>query len=251
MRTGLKRLMTVGAAGAMAISLAVTPAAQADPAPRPDPRAAIAATPAALSNDLVTQLESANRQLSRLGFAPFLWPTAAVNCSQVPGTPLGVVPAVAGAMSGPHTPGLGYLALQNAADPMRPFDFNAVKSGEVLYGFFPSGIVKDSANKSGMNVGWFNVNTLQGGFVPMGSLSDAILTPIRKQVAKLPAPQQVAARAALAAVENVLNRFPQAGSRAAVVDTGRGMVLSLVVGSVTHSSGTCYFLPTVGIQDVD
>lgn len=251
MRAGVKRLMTVGAAGAMAIALAAAPAAQAGPAPQADPSAVVDATPIAAPTDILGQLEAANDQLKEFGITPFLWPTAAVNCSQVPGTPLGIVPAVAGAAAGPTTPGVGDIALPNPLDPTKPFDLNAVKGGEVFYGFFPAGIVDDSSNKSGMNVGWFNVDTFQGGFVPMGSLTSTIMAPINAQIDALPVQAfRDVARDALAPLEDALDALPQAGARAAIVETGKGTVLSLVMGSVTHSGGTCYFLPTVGIQDV-
>ncbi len=251
MLASVRRIMTMGAVGAAAIALVATPVAQAEPEIKPDPLAAIESTDAALPTDILGLIETANEQLSGLGIEPFLWPTAAINCSQVPGTPLGLVPAVAGAAPGPTTPPIGDLTIpKSVLNPDGPTDLNAVKKGEVLYGFVPAGIVNDSGDKSGMNVAWFNVDTFKGGFVPMGSLTNAILAPIEAQIAKLPEVIQVLANAAVAPLKIAVNALPQAGTRAAVVKTGSGTVLSLVLGSVTHSSGTCYFLPTLGIHDV-
>jgi hypothetical protein len=250
MLASFRRFITVGAVGAAAIALVATPVAQAEPEAKPDPLAAIESTEAALPTDILGLIETANEQMSELGIDPFLWPTAALNCSQVPGTPLGLVPAVAGAAPGPTTPPIGDLSLPNPLDPDNPFDLNAVKRGEVLYGFVPAGIVNDSGDKSGMNVAWFNVDTFKGGFVPMGSLTSAVLNPIKSQIAELPVLLRPVANALIAPLEIALEALPQAGTRAAIVKTGSGTVLSLVLGSVTHSSGTCYFLPTLGIQDV-
>lgn len=253
MLASVRRFITVGAVGAATIALVATPVAQAEPETKPDPLAAIESTEAALPTDILGLIETANEQLAGLGIEPFLWPTAAINCSQVPGVPLGIVPAVAGAAPGPATPPIGTLPdipKIPVVNPDGPTDINAVKKGEVLYGFVPSGIVNDSADKSGMNVAWFNIDTFKGGFVPMGSLTSAILAPIEAQIAKLPEGAQILAEGLIAPLKIALEALPQAGTRAAVVRTGSGTVLSLVLGSVTHSSGTCYFLPTLGIQDV-
>ncbi|WP_245549931.1 hypothetical protein [Gordonia effusa] len=203
--------------------------------------------PNATPVSVIDTLQAANDTLAKLGIKPFLWPTIAPFCSET-GAPLGIVPAVAGAVTGPYTPLVGSIP------PVLGNDLNTVKSGEVLYGFVPAGIVNDSGDKKGMNVAWFNVNSFQGGFVPMGSLSDVVLKPIDDQIAALGLLNNPITKLlvdnALKPLKAALNDLPQAGVRAATVKTGQGLVLSAILGTVKNGANTCFFLPTVGIQQV-
>ncbi|MFW0874034.1 hypothetical protein [Rhodococcoides corynebacterioides] len=188
-------------------------------------------------------VDAANGLLQGFGLTPFFYPTAALNCSALPGVPFGVVPAVAGAAPGPYTPtipGVGAL-------PTLPnVDTSIADPGETLYAFVPApgGIVNDAANKSGMQVAWFNVNTLKGGFADMGGLADVISSEV---IDGLPPVIQGPARDL---VQRNLAAFPSAGVRLAPVATGSGTVLAAVFGQVTHDGKTCAFFPTVGLTQV-
>lgn len=188
-------------------------------------------------------VDAANGLLQGFGLTPFFYPTAALNCSALPGVPFGVVPAVAGTAPGPYTPkvpGVGAL-------PTLPgVDTTIADPGETLYAFVPApgGVVNDAANKTGMQVAWFNVNTLKGGFADMGGLADVISSEI---IDGLPAPIQGPARDL---VQRNLAAFPSAGVRLAPVATGSGTVLAAVFGQVTHDGKTCAFFPTVGLTQV-
>nr|WP_296773746.1 hypothetical protein [Rhodococcus sp. (in: high G+C Gram-positive bacteria)] len=191
-------------------------------------------------------LDAANKILSDLGITPFFYPTASINCAAVPGIPLDIAPAVAGAAGGPW-PNISLPALPLL--PQLPA-LNAVEKGETMFAFVPAGIVDDSANKSGMQVAWFNVNTLKGGFADMGGatttfvdsvLSNANLDPIATEIART-------------ALNNVIAQLPAAGARLAPVETGSGTVLAAIFGNVTHNTPegekTCFFFPTVGLVNV-
>ncbi len=188
-------------------------------------------------------VDAANGLLQGFGLTPFFYPTAALNCSALPGVPFGVVPAVAGAAPGPYTPtipGVGAL-------PTLPgVDTTIADPGETLYAFVPApgGIVNDAADKSGMQVAWFNVNTLKGGFADMGGLADVISSEV---IDGLPAVVQGPARDL---VQRNLAAFPSGGVRLAPVATGSGTVLAAVFGQVTHDGKTCAFFPTVGLTQV-
>lgn len=185
-------------------------------------------------------VDAANGLLQGFGLTPFFYPTAALNCSALPGVPFGVVPAVAGAAPGPYTPKVpGVGALPGV-------DTTIADPGETLYAFVPApgGVVNDAANKTGMQVAWFNVNTLKGGFADMGGLADVISSEI---IDGLPAPIQGPARDL---VQRNLAAFPSAGVRLAPVATGSGTVLAAVFGQVTHDGKTCAFFPTVGLTQV-
>ncbi|MDJ0392291.1 hypothetical protein QMK17_02955 [Rhodococcus sp. G-MC3] len=256
-------------AGAVALScaalLAVPATATADPAPA-DPLStavanlqgqgastalsaaeAIAAsrTGVAETTDAnpLAALDAANKILSDLGITPFFYPTASINCAAIPGIPLGIAPAVAGAAGGPWP---------NIKIPLLPQlpALNAVEKGETMFAFVPAGVVDDSANKSGMQVAWFNVNTLKGGFADMGGatttfvdsvLSNANLDPFVAEIART-------------ALNSVVAQLPAAGARLAPVETGSGTVLAAIFGNVTHNTAegekTCFFFPTVGLANV-
>lgn len=92
---------------------------------------------------------------------------------------------------------------------------------------------------------WFNVSTLRGGFVQMGSLAQLISAAIPPDVPVLLRP----------IVEEAVRNFfaaalPFGGVRAAPVDTGAGTVLAAVFGTVRNGDKTCFFLPTVGLANV-
>jgi hypothetical protein len=198
--------------------------------------AAGTATDVAGPADLASLIGTANQALEGLGLTPFFYPTGALNCSAVPGTPLGIVPAVAGAAPGPYAiPGL----------PTVPgVDTNLVGKGETLFAFVPAGVVNDAADKTGMQVAWFNVNTFQGGFAEMGGLGETLMGTLLSRV-----PDQFKAIGE-SILAPVVNAIPSAGVRLAPVETGSGTVLAAVFGQVTHDGQTCAFLPTIGLTQV-
>lgn len=270
MRTFRRPRRTVAAlAIACAGALALPAVASADPAPAPDPfqqalatlegsaepgdvaleaaRAVLGAAPSvdvaepAGTNPLAL-LDAANGLLGGFGLTPFFYPTAAINCSALPGAPLGIVPAVAGSAPGPYTPKVPGVTI-----PTLPgIDTTIADPGETLYAFVPApgGIVNDGANKSGMQVAWLNVNTLKGGFADMGGLTDVVLAEI---IEPLGEPFRSIGRDLLT---NNLSKFPNAGVRLAPVATGSGTVLSAIFGQVSHDGKTCAFFPTVGLTQV-
>ncbi|WP_032402989.1 hypothetical protein [Rhodococcoides fascians] len=264
-------------AGALALScaalLAVPATATAEPAPVDPLAQAIAAlqgqggasleaanaiadsrTPVAedVSTDPFAALNAANKALTDFGITPFFYPTAAVNCAATGASPLGIVPGVAGGAGGPWpqltVPPIATLpGLPSIAVP----ELNAVNKGETMFAFVPAGIVNDSADKSGMQVAWFNVNTLQGGFADFGGLATTLAQSILDN-SGIPAELKELARPL---VVNALNALPAAGARAVPVETGSGTVLAAVFGTVNHKGidGTdksCFFFPTVGLVNV-
>ncbi|MBY6540222.1 hypothetical protein HQ325_16210 [Rhodococcus sp. BP-349] len=268
MRTFRRPRRTVAAlAIACAGALALPAGASADPAPAPDPlqqalsalessaapgdvaleaaRAVLGAAPMLdvaepVGTDPLALVDAANGLLGEFGLTPFFYPTAAINCSALPGAPLGIVPAVAGSAPAPYVPKIPGISL-----PTLP-GATIGDAGETLYAFVPApgGIVNDGANKSGMQVAWFNVNTLKGGFADMGGLTDVIGAEI---IDKLPEPARSVGRALL---NDNLSKFPNAGVRLAPVATGSGTVLSAIFGQVSHDGKTCAFFPTVGLTQV-
>lgn len=172
--------------------------------------------------------------LTQLGVQPFLYPTGAPFCTD--GGGLGLAPAMAGAIPGPWPK-------VNLPFPL-PFDTNAVKPGQVLYAFVPSGVT-DGPDKSGMHVAWFNVNTFQGGLVPMGTITDVVNSVIPPEV-----PPLVRGMIADALKQYFGSVIPQGGVRAVPVATGSGTVLAAVFGTVSNGAKSCFFLPTVGLTQV-
>lgn len=152
--------------------------------------------------------------------------------------------ALGGAVAGPYTPGIGDLTYDL---PLLPeIDANAVKKGEILYGFVPVGAFDDSGNKKGMSVAWFNVNTFQGSLSePMDGLGETVVKAVAKRLnaAGVPAANAVA-ETLLLPLTNVL---PSNGARGGLVDTGSGTVLSAIYGTVKKGDATCYFFPSLGI----
>lgn len=172
--------------------------------------------------------------LRRLGVEPFLYPTGAPFCTADGELPLGIVPAVGGAIPGPWP---------QIDVPFLP-ELNVVNPAETLFAFVPMGLEAD-ADASGIQLAWFNVNTFQGGFVPMGTPEEAAAAAIPEGVQGVPR----------GIVEQAINRFiddalPMGGVRVAPVDTGSGTVLSAIFGTVENGEATCFFLPTIGIVDV-
>ncbi|MGV8874314.1 MAG: hypothetical protein ACOH2Q_17405 [Rhodococcus sp. (in: high G+C Gram-positive bacteria)] len=264
-------------AGLLALScaalLAVPATAAADPAPADPLAQAIAAlqgqggasleaataiaesrTPVAedASVDPLAALDAANKALTDFGITPFFYPTAAINCAATAASPLGIVPGVAGGAAGPWprltTPSIPTIpGLPSIQLP----ELNAVEQGETMFAFVPAGIVNDSADKTGMQVAWFNVNTLQGGFADFGGLATTLAQSI---LANSGIPGELKAIAEPFVVD-AINALPAAGARAVPVETGSGTVLAAVFGTVNHKAldGTdksCFFFPTVGLINV-
>ncbi|MCD2115903.1 MULTISPECIES: hypothetical protein [Rhodococcus] len=173
--------------------------------------------------------------LRRLGVEPFLYPTGAPFCTADGDLPLGTVPAVAGALPGPWP--------NRSLSPL-PGTLNVVSPGETLFAFVPVGLEED-ADTSGIQLAWFNVNTFQGGFVPMG-------TPEETAAGAIPAGLPVQARGIVeqAITTFIADTLPLGGVRVAPVETGSGTVLSAVFGNVRNGDTQCFFLPTIGIVDV-
>ncbi|MFZ2528604.1 MAG: hypothetical protein WAX14_13280 [Rhodococcus sp. (in: high G+C Gram-positive bacteria)] len=194
-------------------------------------------TPVADANP-VTAYQDAVEFLRTLGIEPFLYPTGAPFCDDASGLPLGIAPAVAGAVPGPW-PDLAPLPMLNNAR------INAVDAGQTLFAFVPATLEHDGENTTGMQVAWFNVNTFQGGFVPMGTIGEAASAAVPDTV-----PEQFRSLAAGAITQFFASAVPLGGARVAPVDTGSGTVLAAVFGTVTNGETACFFLPTVGIVDV-
>lgn len=173
--------------------------------------------------------------LRRLGVEPFLYPAVAPFCSEDGSLPLGTVPAVAGAVPGPW-PNIDVAPL--------PVDLNVVDPAQTLFAFVPLGL-EDDADAAGIQLAWFNINTLQGGFVPMGTMEEAAAQAVPSNI---PEPMRPL-------VETAISRFigdavPFGGVRVAPVDTGSGTVLSAIFGTVQNGDASCFFLPTIGIVNV-
>lgn len=188
---------------------------------------------------LVDGIAAANKVLEQLGITPFT-PTLGA-C-----TDLSFPLAVAGAVPGPYTPGLGDLTVLG-------LDLNAVKKGEIMYGFVPVGVVNDSADKSGMRVAWFNTSTFQGGLgAPMSGITDTILDAVNKRVAAASPKAAALAKPLIdGTLKPALNLIPQAGVRGGLVDTGSGTVLSAIYGTVDKGDATCFFFPSLGIATAE
>lgn len=198
------------------------------------PAAETTSTPAASPADVAGLLAEANEILRKLGIESFINPSVAFNCTDpTDANPLGLLPAVGGAVPGPYfLPGV---------DLPRGIDANLVKSGETLFGFVPAGITKDGTG-TGMQVAWFNVDTFQGGFVDMAPVGTTL---VDIWLAKVPSGSlKDAARTLLVPIAD---RLSVPGSRLAPVKTGNGTVLSAVFGTVENGSRSCFFLPMIGI----
>ncbi|WP_068161966.1 hypothetical protein [Rhodococcus phenolicus] len=266
------RLTSAAAAVTAAVALALPAVATADPvvpsepAPAAEPSPAVASLSAVLDSlrgtagvdpaavaaaeaiagarggvtdvadaNPVTAYQEAVDFLRKLGIEPFLYPTGAPFCNNESGLPLGIAPAVAGAVPGAW-PNLHPV-------PALPA-LNAVDAGQTLFAFVPAGVV-DGEDTTGMQVAWFNVNTLQGGTVPMGTIGEAAEAAVPGGVPDMLRPVVTEAIA-----QFFSSAVPLGGVRVAPVDTGSGTVLAAVFGTVTNGETSCFFLPTVGIVDV-
>ena len=177
---------------------------------------------------VIDGIQAANTLLKTLGIAPFTPTLGACTDFTFP-------VALGGAVPGPNTPGIGDLTILG-------FDANAVKKGEIFYGFVPVGLFNDSGDKSGMRVAWFNVNTFQGGFgAPMGGFTDVIVDAVAKRARISPDSPL------LLPLKEALNVLPSNGARGGLVDTGSGTVLSAIYGTVKKGDAMCYFFPSLGI----
>lgn len=192
-------------------------------------------TPAAGPGDLLAAYQTVVDTLKAMGIEPFLYPTAALNCS---GDGLGIVPAVAGAVPGPWP---------TATLPIPGLDLTAVRSGQTLFTFLPYGLAPDTpaTDTAGMQVAWLNLSTGRGGLASMGPIADIVAAMIPPEV---PAELRPLAEATLR--DFLFAAIPLGGVRAVPVDTGHGTVLSAVFGTVTHGERTCFFFPTIGLTDI-
>ena len=172
--------------------------------------------------------------LRGVGIQAALWPSVAPLCDAESSLPLESAPAMAGAAPGPW-PNLTLPFLGS---------FGLVDEGETLFAFVPVGLEPDGTNTSGMNLAWFNVSTFKGGLVPMGTLNQAIDT-------AFPPDGSLADQAKNALLRGTLGAVGSNGVRAVPVETGNGTVLSATFGTVQNGERTCFFLPTVGITEVE
>ncbi|WOC13595.1 hypothetical protein [Gordonia sp. MP11Mi] len=238
-------LAAVAASAALLAGAVGAPAAQA--APSTDAVAAKAAldsiqpqpTDAA---DVIDGIAAANAVLKQLGITPF---TPTIGACTDFTFPL----ALGGAVAGPYTPGIGNLSREFLG---KEIDLNAVKRGEVLYGFVPVGVFNDTADKSGMRVAWFNVNTFKGSLSePMGGITDVIVNAVKKRAAAVPDPLGLLPTVLNPALDGLRaslgNILPSNGVRGGLVDTGSGTVLSAIYGTVKKGDATCFFFPSLGI----
>lgn len=198
---------------------------------------AIAVADASVPGSADTQraLAALDAVVESLGLEPFLWPSVALGCSAVSGVPLGAVPAMAASAAGPYA-----VPIPGLPDAINP---DLVGPGETLYAFVPAG-VRNDPDTTGMQVAWFNVSTLQGGFVEMGGFAQTLTDAILAQFPAALHDQLVGP------VTAVVQTLPSAGLRLAPVQTGRGTVLAAVFGQIKSGDKTCLFLPTVGVTQV-
>ncbi|MFG1797971.1 hypothetical protein [Nocardia sp. NPDC049149] len=186
------------------------------------------------AGDLFGVYEAAVDALRAFGMQPFLYPTAAPFC--LPGSTLGLAPAVAGAVPGPWP---------KTTVPIPGLDLTAVKAGQTMFSFLPYGLGPEGSNTTGMYVAWMNTSTSKYGLVPMGTLSDVVRTMVPAEVP--PALRPMAERVIQ---DFFLGAMPMGGIRAVPVETGSGTVLAAVFGAVQNGGVPCFFLPTVGVIDV-
>lgn len=251
MRSSIRvRQACAGVALVAAVGLTAPAIAAAEPIPSADPLAqavlqlentpnadqdSLAAARAVLGAgvaDVQGPLDSYNQiveTLRTLGIQAALYPSVAPFCDDTAGLPLDTAPAMAGAAPG-KWPGIAPL----------------VDEGETLFAFVPIGL-DSSQNTSGMQLAWFNVNTLQGGFVEMGTMNQVI-----DKAYPLPPKGSVLDGLTNGGLKLAFNAVPGSGGiRAVPVETGKGTVLSAIFGTVQNGERTCFFLPTVGITEVE
>ncbi|MFC6011976.1 hypothetical protein [Nocardia lasii] len=228
-----RRSITLTACAAALLLSAPTVAAA--PAPPAVTRDTPAVAPTAGPGDLLTAYQTVVETLEALGIQPFLYPTAALNCSA---DGPGIVPAVAGAVPGPWPA---------TALPLPGLDLTAVKSGQTLFTFLPYGMAPDTAatNTAGMQVAWLNISNGRSGMASMGPIGDIVAAMVPPEV-----PVQLRPMAEAAIRDFLLAAIPVGGVRAVPVDTGHGTVLAAVFGTADNAGRSCFFFPTVGIIDV-
>ncbi|MGW0038857.1 hypothetical protein [Gordonia sp. NPDC003376] len=239
MKSTLRHMMVAAAASVALVGGALIAPATADAAPPASAEAlaakraldAIAPSPSQAAG-AIDGIEAANALLDQLGITPFTPTIGACTDFTFPS-------ALGGAVPGPFTPIVGNITYGN-------IDINAVRSGEILYGFVPIGTFDDSGDKSGMQVAWFNVNTFQGGLgARMGSFTDVIVGAVAARVGLSPN------NPVFAVLKKELNTYvPSNGVRGGIVETGQGTVLSAIFGSIRKGDATCYFFPSLGIATV-
>ncbi|WP_448221410.1 hypothetical protein [Gordonia iterans] len=178
---------------------------------------------------------TANKLLRQLGISAF---TPSLGLSTDLTLPVGV----GGAVAGPYTPGIGNLTVAGVS-------VNAVRRGEILCGFVPVGVFADFGDKSGLHVAWFNLNTLRGGLdAPLGGLIDTVLDAVKSHVKAAPIPAATY-NTPINALKRALSIVPSNGVRGGVVETGPGLVLCAVYGTVKRGDVTYVFLPSIGITE--
>ncbi|WP_199832518.1 hypothetical protein [Gordonia iterans] len=178
---------------------------------------------------------TANKLLRQLGISAF---TPSLGLSTDLTLPVGV----GGAVAGPYTPGIGNLTVAGVS-------VNAVRRGEILCGFVSVGVFADFGDKSGLHVAWFNLNTLRGGLdAPLGGLIDTVLDAVRSHVKAAPIPAATY-NTPINALKRALSIVPSNGVRGGVVETGPGLVLCAVYGTVKRGDVTYVFLPSIGITE--
>ncbi|WP_157108768.1 hypothetical protein [Aldersonia kunmingensis] len=190
---------------------------------------------AAAASDLMNGYQSAVQGMAKLGIDTFLYPTAAPFCAGGSRLPLDAAPAAAGAVPGPWP--------KITLPLIGPVD--AVQAGQTLFAFVPYGLASDGDKTTGMQVAWFNMDTLKGGFAPMGTVAETA------EAAIPPTLPEAARPAVSSAVKSFLtSTMPLGGVRAVPVQTGEGTVLAAVFGTVQNGEASCFFFPTVGITEV-
>lgn len=178
---------------------------------------------------------AANKLLKQLGISAF---TPTLGLSKDLTLPVGV----GGAVAGPYTPGIGNLTAAGIS-------LNAVRGGEILCGFVPVGVFADFGDKSGINVAWFNLSTLRGGIdTPLGGLIDTVLDAVGSHAKAAPIPAAAVA-APINALKRALAIVPSNGVRGGVVETGPGVVLCAVYGTVKRGDVTYLFFPSIGFTE--
>lgn len=128
-------------------------------------------------------------------FTQFYWPTVSGSCIG------GELDAVGSAIA---VPGPAAIPAPGAA------------AGQTAFVFTALGTAPATAEQGGMNVTWFNLNTLRQGVTPLGN--------------------------------NGINPDGPA-TLSGTADTGRGTVVAIVSGDVRTEDATCNFIPTAAIID--
>lgn len=181
-------------------------------------------------------VSAANKLLRQLGISAF---TPTLGFSTDLTLPIGV----GGAVAGPYTPGIGNLSVAGVS-------LNAVRRGEILCGFVPvGGVFADFGDKSGIHVAWLNLTTLRGGLdAPLGGLIDTVLDAVASHAKAAPIPVSAYATP-VNALKRALSVIPSNGVRGGVVETGPGLVLCAVYGTVKRGGRTYVFFPSIGVTE--